>query len=682
MSDNIIKEEISINPNKKEEILSIPPDPLLNPLFQNSQIQNNHSQICDFILKDKLGEGTFGIVRLGINKQTNEKVAIKIMNKLKILQYEDKTRIEREIKILKCLHHPNIVHLYNVIQSDKSIYLIMEYISGKELFDYITTKKKLDEIEACKFYQQIISGIEYMNKLKIVHRDIKPENLLLDDKNINLKIVDFGLSNIYDNKNNQILKSACGSPSYAAPEMLNGKEYKACKVDIWSSGIVLFAMICGFLPFENEDNDNEKLYKKIINGKFNIPNFVSELAKDLIKRILVTNPNNRFNINQIKNHPWFNLYRKNGKNFVYEGLLINTIVIPIDENVVIEMGNKFKLNLEEIRTCILSNRHNDISTLYYLILKKKLREGKKSVADLKSDLFQKYIDDKDNLFKNYNCDFNKVIEARKYGVLKEKERYQKRKVKSLDNNNIESKRFSLYFPHNKINNYRIKSYKNDNSRPLSKNNNDKSIESSLNKDMNNYLNMKKIDKDKKWSTERKILITENNKINNPIQNYKMSINDIDKKKNFNTDMNRNNSNFNIDINKNNIIQKKINSKKMNQYLTSNQNFNNSIKKFALNSFIQKDDNFIPVDLISISFKPKIFLKDSLIQSLKLNKIKYRTPTKNKFIIDNLKEGLIIEIIISEDDEIPNAHIFKIKRIRGTNFSYCKLSRLILSKIDL
>ena len=107
-----------------------------------------------------------------------------------------------------------------------------------------------------------------------------------------------------------------------------------------------------------------------------------------------------------------------------------------------------------------------------------------------------------------------------------------------------------------------------------------------------------------------------------------------------------------------------------------------MKKFSINSFIQKTDNFIPVDLITISFKSKTVLKDSLIQSLKLNKIKYRSPTKNKFIIDNLKEGLIIEIIISEDDEIPNAHIFKIKRIRGTNFSYCKLSRLILSKIDL
>ena len=147
---NIIK---ITNEKRKEETISLIPD---------NEIP--HSQICDFILKDKIGEGTFGIVRLGINKQTNEKVAIKIMEKEKIFQYEDKTRVEREIKILKCLHHPNIIHLYNVIQTEKSIYLIMEYITGKELFDYITSKKKLEEIEACKFYQQIISGIEYIYK--------------------------------------------------------------------------------------------------------------------------------------------------------------------------------------------------------------------------------------------------------------------------------------------------------------------------------------------------------------------------------------------------------------------------------------------------------------------------------------------------------------------------------------
>ena len=132
---------------------------------------------------------------------------------------------------MKILRHPNIVHLYSVIQTNQYIYLIMEYISGKELFDYIVLKKRLQENEACKFYQQIISGIEYLHKLKIVHRDLKPENLLLDSKK-NIKIVDFGLSNMY--LNNELLSTACGSPCYAAPEMINGEKYNGLLVDIWS----------------------------------------------------------------------------------------------------------------------------------------------------------------------------------------------------------------------------------------------------------------------------------------------------------------------------------------------------------------------------------------------------------------------------------------------------------------
>ena len=158
--------------------------PQKNYLKNISKIKNQN----EFILGKKLGEGTFGTVRLATHQITKEKVAIKILDKKKILEETDKTRLEREIKIMKIIRHPNIVHLYNVIQTNQYIYLIMEYISGKELFDYIIKKGKLKEKEACKFYQQIISGIEYLHKLKIVHRDLKPENLLLDSKK-NIKII-------------------------------------------------------------------------------------------------------------------------------------------------------------------------------------------------------------------------------------------------------------------------------------------------------------------------------------------------------------------------------------------------------------------------------------------------------------------------------------------------------------
>jgi 5'-AMP-activated protein kinase catalytic alpha subunit len=200
----------------------------------------------------------------------------------------------------------------------------MEYARGKELFDYIVSKNRLTETESCKFYQQLISGIDYIHKLKIVHRDLKPENILLDHKK-DIKIADFGLSNIYSDEK-EFLRTACGSPCYAAPEMLKKNPYRGLKVDIWSSGIILFAMICGFLPFE--EKNNELLFNKIIEGKFNIPLFVSEPAKDLLRKILNVDPNKRYNITEITSHPWFNMFTPT----LSRGLNIEVHKIPVKKN--------------------------------------------------------------------------------------------------------------------------------------------------------------------------------------------------------------------------------------------------------------------------------------------------------------------------------------------------------------
>ena len=383
---------------KVEEVISIPHKPLID------EMNINKKSICDFILEDQLGEGTFGYVRLGVNKQTNEKVAIKILEKKKILEYEDKIRVEREIKILKSLRHPNIVHLYSVVQTKESLYIIMEYAKGIELFEYIAKKKKIEEKIACRIYQQIISGLEYLHKNNIVHRDIKPENLIIDRKTKDLKIVDFGLSNIFNTEKTKLLQSSCGSPSYAAPEMLQGKKYKPQLVDIWSSGIVLYAMICGYLPFEDDNND--LLYRKICIGKYTIPDFVSNDCKDLLKRILVTDPSKRITIKQIKTHPWFQLYNYNGRLILYEGLFIDKFIIPIDEEIIEKMKNEMNLKGDNIRLYILNNKHNDITTLYYLLLLKKINSNKKSVADLKSDLFREYIKNANNILNN-NLNTNK-----------------------------------------------------------------------------------------------------------------------------------------------------------------------------------------------------------------------------------------------------------------------------------
>jgi len=417
---------------EEEEILSVPPEDLADI---NDQEQKDKT-MCDFIIKQVIGEGTFATVRLAVNKQTGEQVAIKIMEKNKIIQMEDKERIEREIKVLKNLRHPNIVHLYSVIEKDEKIYLITEYVKGKELFDYIVMKKKLSENESCLFFQQIISGIEYLHKLKYVHRDIKPENLLINEETKELKIVDFGLSNIVNNPSKDLLKSACGSPSYAAPEMLNGEKYRAPPVDIWSCGVVLYAMICGYLPFEDDDND--VLYDKICKGKFVIPNHVSEKARDLLNKILVTDPKKRFTINQIKSHPWFSTYNEKGKLMIREGLLLSKYVVPVDEDVVSSMSTKYNLSDEKIRISILTNKHDDISTIYYLLLHKKIRNKKKTVADIKGNLFRKYLDNKSNLFEAYDKDMNKVLEERKNGYTYNLQSFKSSRVLSYNLSNSQS----------------------------------------------------------------------------------------------------------------------------------------------------------------------------------------------------------------------------------------------------
>lgn len=200
----------------------------------------------------------------------------------------------------------------------------MEFASGGELFDYIVKHQRVQEADACRFFQQIISGVEYISKLRIVHRDLKPENLLIDyDKGI--KLVDFGLSNTY--KEGELLKTACGSPCYAAPEMIAGKRYNGAMVDIWSCGVILFALLAGYLPFEDPNTSN--LYKKILSADYQVPNFISPEACDLIARILTTDPDKRIKIDQIKQHPWFNLKRQTlPKN---PGTFIGVDNAPIDD---------------------------------------------------------------------------------------------------------------------------------------------------------------------------------------------------------------------------------------------------------------------------------------------------------------------------------------------------------------
>lgn len=188
---------------------------------------------------------------------------------------------------------------YDVIKSKDEIIMVIEF-AGKELFDYIVQKGRMPEDEARQFFQQIISAVEYCHKHKIVHRDLKPENLLLDE-NQNVKIADFGLSNIMTDGN--FLKTSCGSPNYAAPEVISGKLYAGPEVDVWSCGVILYVMLCGRLPFDDEFIPD--LFKKISGGVYTIPADLSQGPKHLLQRMLVVNPLKRITVQEIMDDPWF-----------------------------------------------------------------------------------------------------------------------------------------------------------------------------------------------------------------------------------------------------------------------------------------------------------------------------------------------------------------------------------------
>ena len=296
-------------------------------------------RVGNYLIKNTLGSGTFGKVKLGIYIPTQEKVAVKILEKSKMTEKDDQVRLEREFEMLAQFNHPNLIMVTEIFESDNNYYTVMDYCEGGELFNYIVKKKYLSEKEASFFYYQIISGLEYIHSLGIVHRDLKPENLLLTKDHI-LKIIDFGLSNYFKEGQDDLLYTPCGSPCYASPEMVTGNNYDGVMIDIWSTGIILFAMLCGYLPFE--DKNNEKLFKKIAECKIDYPEFLSENALDLLKKIIVPNPKKRITINEIKKHPFY----IKGKNLFDQEFTIQYLSDEAVNSEKNENSNKNNINMQ------------------------------------------------------------------------------------------------------------------------------------------------------------------------------------------------------------------------------------------------------------------------------------------------------------------------------------------------
>ncbi|OJJ48745.1 hypothetical protein ASPZODRAFT_130863 [Penicilliopsis zonata CBS 506.65] len=246
-----------------------------------------------------LGEGSFGKVKLAIHQPSGRQVALKIIPRRKLLSRDMVGRVEREIQYLQLLRHPHIIKLYTVIATKTDIVMVLEY-AERELFDYLVKRGKCNDDEARKFFQQIICAVEYCHRHKIVHRDLKPENLLIDSEK-KVKIADFGLSNIMTDGN--FLKTSCGSPNYAAPEVISGKLYAGPEVDVWSCGVILYVLLVGRLPFD--DDYIPALFRKIAAGNFHMPSYISSGAARLIKSMLQVHPVHRITIPEIRQDPWF-----------------------------------------------------------------------------------------------------------------------------------------------------------------------------------------------------------------------------------------------------------------------------------------------------------------------------------------------------------------------------------------
>ncbi|EMP36500.1 5'-AMP-activated protein kinase catalytic subunit alpha-2 [Chelonia mydas] len=231
---------------------------------------------------------------VGEHQLTGHKVAVKILNRQKIRSLDVVGKIKREIQNLKLFRHPHIIKLYQVISTPTDFFMVMEYVSGGELFDYICKHGRVEDAEARRLFQQILSAVDYCHRHMVVHRDLKPENVLLD-AHMNAKIADFGLSNMMSD--GEFLRTSCGSPNYAAPEVISGRLYAGPEVDIWSCGVILYALLCGTLPFDDEHVPT--LFKKIRGGVFYIPEYLNRSVATLLMHMLQVDPLKRATIKDI-----------------------------------------------------------------------------------------------------------------------------------------------------------------------------------------------------------------------------------------------------------------------------------------------------------------------------------------------------------------------------------------------
>ena len=533
-------------------------------------------QIGNYQLGQEIGSGAFGKVLLGRHITTDEKVAIKILDKIKLSKTPDDYQlVKQELSILKIVKHKYIVRLFEILETSRYIFIVMEYCEGGDIMNYIISKGRLSENESLKFFHQLINALFYLHSQSIAHRDVKIDNLLLDS-NKDLKLIDFGLSTKY--KEDELLNQPCGTIVYAAPEVLNYKDYHGMLADVWSCGIVLYGMLSGFLPFGDSDDEINK--KMVLSGRIKMPNFFSEGAINLLKHMLDINPLTRFTLDDIMEHPWFNKIKYN----ITPGIIVGVNRIPVDEKI-LDLCVAYNLDKDKLRKSIIKNKFNTESAVYYLLVQKLKKIGQDSISDLCSRDYIKYMlnesndilnNDRENKKNKYE---NNIDETKEKQILK-----QKNKIKILSEL---KKYYKIFNSDNNLEGYIDFDYpsetRNDNKKFIN-------IENNFKNNIIIFNHRKKI-KDINEFNQNRTLATQ--RINIPEINFRKNLLDNnDDDLFFQEIMNRNSLETDRIITKGKLINNKIlnNTNKIKKNAVKIRNKNFPLDKYLNNKYFNSLDN--------------------------------------------------------------------------------------------
>ncbi|KAM9500478.1 serine/threonine-protein kinase MARK2 isoform 7-T7 [Clarias gariepinus] len=317
---------------------------------------DDQPHIGNYRLLKTIGKGNFAKVKLAKHVLTGKEVAVKIIDKTQ-LNSSSLQKLFREVRIMKLLNHPNIVKLFEVIETEKTLYLVMEYASGGEVFDYLVAHGRMKEKEARAKFRQIVSAVQYCHQKCIVHRDLKAENLLLD-ADMNIKIADFGFSNEFTVGNK--LDTFCGSPPYAAPELFQGKKYDGPEVDVWSLGVILYTLVSGSLPFDGQNL--KELRERVLRGKYRIPFYMSTDCENLLKKFLILNPTKRGSLEQIMKDHWMNVGHEDEELKPYIEPQPD-YKDPKRTDVMLQMG----YTQEELQDSLVNQKYDEVMATYLLL---------------------------------------------------------------------------------------------------------------------------------------------------------------------------------------------------------------------------------------------------------------------------------------------------------------------------